>query len=175
MKKFLLVLIIMLLVSTAAFADHNGFGIGLVVGGGGGAYGGVFYPGLSLKLPSFPVFWGLYTHMNPYFFGINITGDFYLVDTNLYSNTATNEDGTYKIKIDWYLGLGGAANLNFWHWGGAGFGLGIRVPVGLSWHVITPFEIALGFVPTFGVYAMNGYGGFWWDLGAELAFRLWLK
>jgi hypothetical protein len=175
MKKIVLVLLIGLLAGTAAFADHDGFGIGLLVGGGGGAHGGGFYPGLSLKVPHVPVFWGFYTQINPYYFGINITGDYYIIDKNIFTNTVSNEDGDYKFKLDWFLGVGGAVNLNFWRWGGFGFGLGGRFPVGLSWHVVTPFEIALGFTPTFGTYFHDTYWGFWWDLDVELTFRYWFK
>jgi hypothetical protein len=196
MKKIVLVLLIGLLVGTAAFADHDGFGIGLVLGGGGGLHGGGFYPGLSLKAPSIPIFWGIYAswynkadwgHEN--YFGITVTGDYYIIDNNLVSTTATNEDGSYKFKLDWYFGLGGAVNLHFWnkrywewdrYWGhekredGFGLGLGLRVPIGLSWHVVTPFEIALGLAPTFGMYIAKN-PGFWWDIHGELIFRLWVK
>jgi len=193
MKKLVLVILIGLLVGTAAFADHDGLGIGLILGGGGGVNGGGFHPGLSLKIPSIPIFWGVYLgwssnndwgHTN--YFGITVTGDYYFVDKNLFSSTANSSDGSYNVKLDWFFGLGGAVNLNFWNvryreagkeWrdDGFGVGLGLRIPIGLSWHVITPFEIALGLVPTFGVYLSDYYSGFWWDINAELIFRLWIK
>jgi len=193
MKKLVLVLLIGLLVGTAAFADHDGLGIGLILGGGGGFHGGGFYPGLSLKVPSLPIFWGIYASWynnanwgNTNYFGLTVTGDYYIIDSNLVSKTETNADGSYKVKLDWFFGLGGAVNMNFWnirYWDGSmdgkresgfGLGLGLRIPIGLSWHVITPFEIALGLAPTFGVYIANK-SGFWWDIHAELVFRYWLK
>jgi len=179
MKKLIFVLLIGLLVCTAAFADHPGLGIGVVLGGGGGLNGGSFYPGLSLKLPGSPVFWGLYASLHKYYSGFTVTGDFYIFDRDLISTTATNEEGTYKVKIDWFLGLGGAINMNFWQRqnrddAGVGFGLGLRIPVGLSWHVVRPFEIALSLVPTFpGLYVANGNAWLWWDISVELALRYW--
>jgi len=183
MKKFILVLVTGLLLSTAAFADHEGLGIGLILGGGGsgfgaGIYGGSFNPGLSLKVPSVPIFWGIYGNIGRHHFGLSVTGDYYIFDKDFFSNTVTNEDGSYKVRLGWYLGVGGAISLNFWDGGWGGVGLGVRFPIGLSWHVVTPFEIALGLIPTFGIFIGdygNRYVGFWWDIGAELIFRLWLK
>jgi len=176
MKKLILVLLIGLLVSTAAFADHEGLGLGLIIGGSAGSLGGGFHPGLSLKLPGSPVFWGLYASLHKYYSGFTVTGDFYIFDRNLISTTATNEEGTYKVKIDWFLGLGGALSMNFWKQyngdPGVGVGVGLRIPVGLSWHVVRPFEIALGFVPVFGIYVPSD-GIFWWDINFELVLRYW--
>ena len=184
MKKLVFVLLIGLLVSTAAFADHDGFGIGLILGGGGGYHaGGTFYPGVSLKIPSLPVFWGIYTGISPFHVGLTFTGDYYFFDKNLFTSNIDNDDSTYKFKLDWYFGLGGAVSLNFYRgifgrggWDGIGFGL--RVPVGLSWHVIKQFEIALGLAPVLGLYISSYYSNyvaFWWDINVELAFRYWVK
>lgn len=173
MKKLVLVLTMGLFLSTAAFADHDGLGIGLILGGGGGFFGVGFSPGLSLKTPALPIFWGIYAGLGSNHFGVTVTGDFYIVDKSLVSSTATSEDGTYKVRLDWYFGLGGAVSLNSWH-NNFGLGLGLRIPIGLSWHVVTPFEIALGLAPTFGIY-LASYSSFWWDINAELVFRLWVK
>jgi len=192
MKKLIFVLLIGLLVSMAVFADHEGLGLGVVLGGGGGLHGGGFNPGLSLKIPVSPVFWGLYANIyQPSFYdrygGFTVTGDMYIFDRNLISTTAENEEGIYKVKIDWYLGVGAVFNMNFWRQGlfdknkdgkviedsGVGVGLGFRVPVGLSWHVVRPFEIALGLVPVLGLYARNREAFFWWNIDVELAFRYW--
>jgi len=184
MKKLIFVLLIGLLAGSAAFADHDGFGIGAVVGGGvtnGGwlKTDGLFYPGLSLKIPSIPIFWGLNANIHPYdnYGGFDITGDVYLFEPNMVSSTATNDDGSYyKIKIDWYFGLGMGLSSNFWHHG-AGVGMCLRVPIGVSWHVVEPFEIAVGSVPAVGFYSMNARKTtFWWDIRlVEIAFRFWIK
>lgn len=191
MKKLIFALLIGLLVCTAAFADHEGLGIGAVVGGGignGGLRGertgnahlpfeAIFFPGLSLKIPSIPIFWGINANVHQFYGGFNITGDVYLFEWNMVSSTATNDDGSYyKIKIDWYVGVGMGLNADFWPHGG-GVGLGLRVPFGVSWHVVEPFEIAIGSVPILGFYSQNGNKtGFWWDIHlVEMAFRFWIK
>jgi hypothetical protein len=173
MKKLVLVFIIGLLLGTAAFADHDGFGIGVVGGGYGGWGGGFGYPGLSLKIPSIPIFWGIYFPIYEHHFSLGLTGDFYIFDLSLVTKELTNEDGTYKLRLDWYLGLGGFINLYFW-WKEALIDFGVRVPIGLSWHIIKQLELFLGVHP--GI-------GFWFGspvpvhffIGGELGLRLWLK
>jgi len=178
MKKLILVLLIGLLVGTAVFADHDGFGIGLILGGGGYSNNWGFHPGISLKIPSIPIFWGIYTNWNYAGnynnFGLTVTGDYYIIDQNIVS-----AGDSYKFILDWYFGLGGAVWMNFWNVkggdNGLGVGLGLRVPVGLSWHVFKPFEIALGLIPTFGIYLSKYDGGFWWNIDGELILRVWIQ
>jgi opacity protein-like surface antigen len=182
MKKFILVTLIALIAGTVAFADHEGLGIG-IVGGGGYAGAGFGYPGLSLKLPSVPVFWGIYLPLNSNGFGFGLTGDYYFFDGSLVAKEMTNEDGTYKFKLDWYLGLGGFVNMYFWEdkdrYGNFNFDFGVRIPVGLSWHIITPLELFLGVHPGLGIW-IGKYND---ELAApvhpffngEIGLRLWLK
>ena len=173
MKKLFLVLFIGLLLSTAAFADHESLGIGAVFSGGGGLGGGGFYPGLSLKFPSLPIFWGVHAHIGGHF-GFGATGDFYFFDSNLISDNLVNEDGIYRLKLDWYLGVGALGEFQFGrNW--AGFNLGVRIPVGLSWHVVQQFEITLGTAPTLGLWAGDGGAKFFWRIPIEMAFRYWVN
>jgi hypothetical protein len=164
MKKLLFVVLIGLLVSTAAFADHEGFGIGLVFGGGWNN-GGLGWGALSLKIPSVPIFWGLSIPFVGRSGGaIGVSGDYYIFDKSLVAKDMTNDDGTYKFKLDWYFGVGGYFNLYFhndyWENGTlknkkitkASDSFGLRVPVGLSWHIIKQLELFLGLVPGFGVW-----------------------
>ena len=172
MKKIVLVLLIGLLVGTAAFADHNGFGIGIVGGGYGGWGGGYGYPGLSLKIPSIPIFWGIYFPFVYNNFSLGVTGDFYIFDNNLVSNTVSNEDGNYNFKLDWYLGVGGFLNMYFW-WKDALLDFGVRVPIGLSWHIIKQLELFGGIHPGIGFW----FGSPWpihFFIGGEIGLRLWL-
>jgi hypothetical protein len=203
MKKLILVVLIGLLVSTAAFADHEGFGIGPVFGFGW-FDGNIGWGALSLKIPNIPIFWAFsipYVGRGGFNFGVS--GDFYFIDKNLVSNTMTNEDGDYNFKLDWYFGLGFFVNMFFgnrywydpyWdnnvlHPGGwetrGSVDFGLRVPIGLSWHIIKQIELFLGLVP--GV-------GFWigpsWDnklheyytdfnvypyIGGEIGVRFWFN
>jgi hypothetical protein len=191
MKKLIFVLLIGLLVGTAAFADHSGLGIGIVGGGGWGGVGtGNF--GLSLKIPRMPVFWGIYFpfYADAHNFGMGITGDFYIFDRNLVTHDFTNEDGTYKFKLDWYLGLGGFFSFHTWRdtWNngrgrksGGGVDFGLRVPIGLSWHIIKPLELFLGIHPGLGFYITDkDYYGYdnrqavYFNIGGEIGLRLWI-
>jgi hypothetical protein len=170
-KKLLLVLFIGFAVGTSAFADHQGMGIGFIGGWGWPSHG---YAGLSLKVPKLPIFWGIYPVFAGQSFGVGVTGDFYFIDSSLVNTKMTNEDGTYNFKLDWYLGLG--AFLNTWFWdGGASVGLGARVPVGLSWHIIRQIEMFLDLAPGIGIsFNKDGVWGPYWAGAIELGLRFWM-
>jgi hypothetical protein len=187
MKKLLLALLIGLLVSTAAFADHaqDSLALGAIFGIGVGWNGFVshpdFYPAsLSLKIPKVPLFWGLNVKfLNEGFdFGLGITGDWYFLEPNLVSTTTTNDSGSYNLKIDWYAGVGFYGNLykgrNYF--GGDG---GLRIPFGVSWHAmeqIKQLEVSLGSVVGLGIgghkYLDKPYFH-WFFVPVELAVRWW--
>jgi hypothetical protein len=111
----------------------------------------------------------------------------------------SNEDGNYNFKLDWYLGVGFFVNAYFhddyYEVGNNGlrnrrvtkgsFDFGLRVPVGLSWHIIKPIELFVGFVPGLGFWI-----GPIWDnraheyytdfkpypyLGGEIGLRFWIN
>ena len=161
MKRLLLALLIALALSTAAFADHaqDSLGLGGVSGYGWGWNGphmhNDFFPAsLSLKIPKVPLFWGLKVGLfNVYDFGLGITGDWYFVEPNMISATKTNDDGSYNLKIDWYVGVGFYANMYTGHDYFAGDG-GLRVPFGVSWHAmgeIKKLEVSVGSVGGLGI------------------------
>jgi|TergutMp193P3_1026864.scaffolds.fasta_scaffold22514_3 hypothetical protein len=171
MKKLLLVLLVGLGLTTSAFADHEGLGVGFIGGWGWPSHG---YAGLSLKVPKLPIFWGIYPVFAGQSFGVGVTGDFYFIDKNLVSSTMTNEDGNYNFKLDWFLGLG--MFLNTWFWdGGANVGLGARVPIGLSWHIIKQLELFFDFAPGVGVsFNSGGVWGPYWAGALEIGLRFWM-
>ena len=171
MKKLLLVLLIGFAVSTSAFADHEGLGIGIVGGWGWPSHG---YAGLSLKSPTLPVFLGIYPVFAGTSFGVGVTGDFYIIDKSLVNSKMTNEDGTYNFKLDWFLGLG--AFVNTWFWDGGGWvGIGARVPIGLSWHIIKQLELFMDLAPGIGVsFGAGGVHFPYWAGAFELGLRFWL-
>jgi hypothetical protein len=151
--------------SAMAFADHpNKLGIGLV---GGGTFGRDSYSsgdvGLALKLPSIPLYWGINLNMNDSGVGLGVTGDKYFYDQTLL------REGSFKL--DWYLGLGGFATLGFYDDFSAS--LGARVPVGLSWHVVQPFEVWLGIAPSLGVQ-ITPFQFPTWHVAGEVGARVWL-
>jgi hypothetical protein len=165
MKKLLAVCIIGLFLGTAGvFAKHpDGLGLGIVGRGGYGGYG----PSLSLKIPSMPVYWAVNLAIWDSYFGVNVAGDYHIIDTALIPD----------INLDWYFGLGGYLSLGAWDHGpyGDGFGLavGARAPLGLSWTFLKRFEL-------FGdIYASLGLGIapkiYFPDfgVGGEIGIRYW--
>jgi len=182
-KKPILALLIGLLAGTAAFADHEGLGLGIVGGGAfsrthfsGDAFARTNYgsAGLSLKVPAIPVFWGIYPMFYKSGLGLGITGDFYFIDSNVVTSGVTNDNGTYNFKLDWFLGAGGFVNLYFWE-AGMSVAFGARVPVGLSWHIIKELELFLDFAPGIGIYLGPGGPGFYWAGAVELGLRYWFQ
>jgi hypothetical protein len=161
MKKKVLLLLMVFTISTAVFADHEGFGIGIIGGGGWGYphYGNI---GLSLKIPKVPVFWGFYPTFDGHNFGFGATGDFYFVDTGI------------KETLHWFLGVGAFINLSFWHRGMAA-SIGVRVPVGLSWHIIKQLELFLDIAPGAGIsFSSAGVHGPYFAGAIELGLRFWV-
>jgi len=164
-KKLVLVFALAAILATGTlFADHpGGFGIG-VQGGYSGAWGGGGFGNgaLSLKLPSLPIFWAIRMDITNGYFGLGVSGDYYLIDDKLVP----------EIGLNWYLGVGGALGLSF---GGDWMGLGLaaRLPIGLSWQPLPLLEIFLQVVPSLGVSILPGfhfpYGGW----GGDIGIRLW--
>jgi hypothetical protein len=188
MKKWFLACALGLtLTVSAAFAGHpGGWGIG-IMGQGGWGYGEGMLGGaaLSLKAPPVPVYWGVKATAGSNYFGLGLTGDYYIIDNNF--------KGSGGITPGWYLGVGGflgfsAFNASAAEW--TSLSLGVRVPIGLS--LLIPvssksFEIFAALSPNLGL-------GFWfWDskysdywkihgrtnfglvsgIGAEVGIRFW--
>jgi len=181
MKKKLFVFVLAVVIAGGtAFADHpKGTGIG-VVG---------FYPGgagLSLKLPSVPIYWavslGFYSGYDSYL-SLNVSGDYYMIDNKLVG------------PLHWFLGVGGFLGFNTftnnyhnvdYSWTDLAFGA--RVPIGLSVQPIPLLEIFLDIAPSLGLgingeqaYTYNGNKyvnkkggvGLYFALPIELGLRLW--
>jgi len=177
-KKWLSALFIGLFVSVAAFADHpkDSWAIGPVNGVSIGIYDYGYYTniGLSLKAPVVPIFWGIYANLSHWGAGAGITGDFYFIDRNIVETDATNEDGTYHLKLDWFLGVGGFFDFFMWDWGDYSFfNAGVRIPGGVSWHIVRPLELSIGIAPGLGVTNWDKHIRFHFDVPLEISFRYW--
>jgi len=166
MKKFVLCLALFAILAVGTvFADHpGGFGIGIQGGGGSHWGGGGFHPNaaLSLKLPSLPIFWAARLDIYDGYFGLGVSGDYYLIDSKLVP----------AIGLNWYLGIGGSLGLSFGNdW--MGLGVAARLPIGLSWQPVRLLEIFLQIVPSLGVSIAPSfhfpYGGW----GGDIGIRLW--
>jgi hypothetical protein len=53
-------------------------------------------------------------------------------------------------------------------------GLGVRVPIGLSWQPVKFFEVFVDLVPDIGLGIVPELGNFDWDINGELGVRFWL-
>jgi len=173
MKKLALVLVFLVILAVGAFAEHpGGWGIGIVGQSHFDWNGFAGSPGaaLSLKAPQKPIFWGVSARIKNNYFGVSVTGDYYLIDKRL----------TPDINFGWYLGIGGYAG--FYHVGGDsnynGLGVGARVPIGIYVFPVNFFEVFIDIAPSLGLGINFGdkgglelpAGG----LGADLGVRFWL-
>ncbi|MDR2718144.1 MAG: hypothetical protein LBB89_08790 [Treponema sp.] len=178
MKKLIFVVLIGLLINTAAFAEHpDGLGFGGVLNFGWGQfftdyYSGYFNPGLSLKIPHVPVFWGFFGNLKRDSVGFGLTGDYYIIDKTFVDEDRTNENGTYHLKMGWYLGAGIFANVDIWDYWKV-FNVGLRIPGGVSWYIIEKLELFVGFAPSVGAWMVEGYSGLHWLANAEMGIRYW--
>jgi hypothetical protein len=155
-KTVLAIALATILAAGVAFADHpKGWGIGLQ-GGWTGGWGGIGWGGgaLTLKAPSFPIFFAVSGGIHSNSFTIGVAGDYYLIDKVLVPD----------IKLGWYLGVGGY--ISFYNhsetyfnekYSASGFGLGARVPIGLSWQPLNFLELYADFAPSLGI-AFQGEG-----------------
>jgi hypothetical protein len=185
MKKFFFAGVLeFALTISAVFADHpDGWGIGVMGRGGWGyGHGGLGGAALSLKAP-FPVYWGINLDLGSNYFGLGLTGDYYLIDKQLADFGGPS--------LGWYLGIGGFLGYGTYNSSVASWtslSLGARVPIGLSFQIPVS-SISLEF---FGALTPNlGFGFWFWDskyndywkdeanirlvggIGGELGLRIW--
>jgi hypothetical protein len=171
MSKKLLLLCVVGLVAVNVFADHPGDKLGLGIFGGYGdsssTEGGSGNLGLSLKLPGMPIFWGVgFDFKDADGKALSVSGDVYLFDEDLISQGS--------FDLDWFLGVGGYGHFIFYKDSGIGADLGIRIPIGLSWHITNNFELFGDVVPGIGIDFEKDGPDFGYVWGGELGLRLWL-
>jgi hypothetical protein len=168
MKKVMLVFVLFFILAGALSADHpeNNLGLG-VMGGwhgnweslGGWGHG---YTAFSLKIPKIPIFWALNLGFSSKYFILGISGDKYLFERDLVS----------EINLHWMIGLGAWVNLGL---GDAkGLEVGGRLPIGVSWHILSFLELFTDVAPSLGIKLIPDFyfpaGG--WPL--EIGVRFWL-
>jgi hypothetical protein len=163
-KTVLAIVIVAILAAGAAFADHpDGWGIGIVGNWNVGlfnGYGGGPGFGVSLKAPQLPIFWGIGMGfgINPDYFGLNVTGDYYLIDKPLVP----------AANLHWFWGVGGFFDFysfahKYNHLGNdikytyTYIDFGGRMPVGLSWQPIPLIEVFTSAALTLGLDIYSGY------------------
>ena len=178
MKKFIFVIFIGLFIGTTAFADHpDGLALGGVTNFGWGQFvedyrAGYYNFGINLKVPHVPVYWGGFVNIKNHSTGFGFTGDYYIIDKITLNENRTNENGTYRLKMGWYLGAGLFANMDMWDsW--KVFNMGVRVPGGVSWYIIDKLELFAGVAPSFGAWMFRGDAGPMWLINEEVGIRYW--
>ena len=172
MKRIWLLIIIVLLTGTGAFASHEGFGIGVVNHYSWNSFLDYNNFGASLKFSGPSVFWGFYFHqVRSQYYGLGITADVYLIDNIFISRQISGDDGEYNFNLGWYFGIGAFMNMRCYD-GNLGMDAGGRLPIGLSWYIARPIEFYLSLIPQIGIALQNGShfnGGF----GVDVGLRLW--
>ena len=175
MKRFLLVIVLFVVLSGAVFASDvhpDGLGIGVLWGGNFGWNGWGFGQniGLSLKIPSVPVFLGIFFGgIGSDGFSVGFQGDIYFLGSEIVPT------------FGWFLGAGIYASI--WHFSPdedtslSSLDFGVRLPIGLTFQPIDLLEVFFNLAPSLGTGVslgrkneIKGLGG---GLGAELGLRLW--
>jgi hypothetical protein len=164
MKKFVLICVLAFSLTAGAFAnDHEGWGIGTAFYGGYG-YG----PGLLLKTPVLPLYWGIHVSLggigdnqsDPYA-AVTLSGDYHFLD-KIFPN---NE------KLSWFLGGGIIFSHN--HFNGKNAFAG-RLPIGISFASVKKFDFVLELAPGVGFFAWDSKIEFDYGVSGLFGIRYWL-
>jgi hypothetical protein len=166
MKKILFVFVLFFLLTVSVSADHPDDKIGLgVMGGWHGNWitlGGWGYSAFSLKIPNSPVFWAINLGFGSGYFYTGVSGDIYLYERELVP----------ELNLHWMIGLGAWVNLGFGD--AAGLETGVRLPIGVSWHILDFLELFADAAPSLGfkIYPEFYFPAGGWPL--EIGVRFWL-
>jgi len=171
MKKTVMLIMLAVILSVGAFAEHpSGWGVGVVGQGGvvwdgfGGSGGGA----LSLKAPQFPIYWGISFALRNNFWGISVTGDYFTIENTINSN----------LNLGWFFGIGGYAGVYGYSGSESGIALhaGARAPIGIYIFPLNFLEVFLDVAPSLGLgLGIGDRGGINIDggIGGELGVRFW--
>ena len=181
MKKFLIVLVFIIIMPVLAFARPSGFGIGVVYQcelewhEDFAFYGNIL--GLSLKMPGSHMHMGIYFRSSENALNFSITGD-RLIASNYFGSSNTLG---YFIGIGAYFGFGhykhfpeGESSYNT-----AALNVGARVPFGMSLFPVPFLELFGAITPRLGLDILLGGGGDTLQypvggVGFDFGLRLWL-
>ena len=160
MKKITCIVLLFLVLAVNTFADnHDGFGIGT------GFYGGYGYgPGLLLKTPVLPLYWGINISVrgipDEQYFGISLSGDYHFIDKT-FPNTE---------KTGWFLG--GGIIFSHSHFDGKN-GFAGRIPAGIYFTPAKHFDFILELAPGAGFYAFDSKIEGDYGMSGLLGVRYW--
>jgi hypothetical protein len=161
MKKFILFgLLVSVLVMSISANDHDGFGMGTALYGGYG-YG----PGLLIKTPVLPLYWGINVSVNgmhnEQYFAVTLSGDYHFLDMNFPKTD----------KFGWFLG--GGIIFSHSHFDGKSAFAG-RMPIGIYFAPVNKFDFVLEFAPGVGFYAWDSNVEPDYGMSGSLGVRYWL-
>ncbi len=156
MSKRILVIaaVLLIAVSVAGFSQTFGIGGAFSLDAVGGLPSGAM---LSLKVPAFPVVWGLGLQLGNNQFNLGLTADWWLFTTNLVS------------FINLYVGPGLYLALP------QPFEIGGRVPIGLNAYPLDVLELFLEFAPTLVFVSNRGIAIPSFSLQGAFGFRFWFN
>jgi len=165
MKIFILICFLAFSFAAEAFAkDRDGWGIGTAFYGGYG-YG----PGLLLKTPVLPLYWGVHVSLggiegmqdDPYF-AVTLSGDYHFLEKNFPKTE----------KFGWFLG--GGIMFSHSHYDGKSAFTG-RIPIGLFFAPVKKFDFVLELAPGAGIYTSADFSTIGPDFGMSglLGVRYW--
>ena len=151
MNKRILVIaaVLLIAVATAGFSQTFGIGGAFSLGAIGDLPSSVM---LSLKVPAFPVVWGLGYNLGGGNFQLGLTADWWLYTANLVS------------FINLYVGPGVYLALP------QNFDFGVRIPVGFNAYPIDVLELFLEVAPTVTFLPSLGF-----STQAAFGFRFWFN
>jgi len=166
MKKLIFAVFLFSLLAGNVFAnDNDGFGIGTVFYGGYG-YG----PGLLLKFPVVPLYWGISVGLKEIpnvgdnaeqYFRFSISFDYHFIDKN-FPNTE---------KFSWFLGGGIIYSHSHFE---VKDGFAGRIPIGIYFTPVRRFDIVLEFAPAVGLYTnYDSVNEFDYGMHGSLGIRYW--
>ena len=160
MKRFALIVFLVVLLAVGLFAgDHDGWGIGTAFYGGYG-YG----PGLLLKTPVLPLYWGINVSVNgidnEQYFAVTLSGDYHILD-----KTFPKTD-----KFGWFLG--GGLIFSHSHFDGKSAFAG-RIPIGVYFAPVKHFDFVLELAPAAGFYAWESSIEPDYGMSGSLGVRYW--
>jgi hypothetical protein len=153
-KRFIIVVAVLALAATGAFAKGSGFALG---GEGVFPITGTSLPTsamLTFHIPRVPMMFAVGV-TNP--LAIGFTADYWFAD------------GKIGGPFDWYVGIGAWASFA---WNPTGFALGGRIPLGIqAWPFGSNLELFVELAPAIGVSLVPT--AFEWHLQGALGLRFW--
>ena len=160
MKRHILFFLLVCVLAIGGFAQNrDGFAIGTALYGGYG-YG----PGLLLKTPVLPLYWGINVGVrgipDKQYFGVSLSGDYHFIEKAFPGSE----------KFGWYLG--GGLIYSHSHFDGKN-GFAGRIPVGISFAPLKQFDFVWELAPGAGFYAWDSRVEFDYGMHGILGIRYW--